>query len=123
MATLKDARAAILAALEAAGVPAFYGFGKFSVPCARVFPAQPWIAADGLANGRCRQFWEVWAVTGRADAEANFDEMEALVSQIDAVLCRIPNMAGVRWSRPGVVTMSGVQYIACRGQVEALAEV
>src|SRR4029077_8487481 len=84
--TLTDARAELLAALEAAGVRAFYGMGTFAAPCARIFPSEPWVEVSGRFNGRRTQTWEVWAVAGRTDSMATFDELESMVVSIDSAI-------------------------------------
>jgi len=93
--TLKDNRAELLSVLEAAQIAAFYGMGVFSAPCARIFPGEPWVSLEGRASGRRSQIWEVWAVAGKADAVATFDELEAMVIAIDTALEPLP-----QWSRP-----------------------
>jgi hypothetical protein len=121
--SLTDARSQLLAALEAAEVPAYYGWGPFSTPCARIFPGEPWVAISGLAGGRRTQRWEVWAVAGRVDGGATFDELEALVSSINTTLETVPQFAWAEWRRPAITTMGGTQYYACRGSLETLMEV
>ena len=81
--TLKASRQVLLTALETAGINAFYGMGRFTAPCARIFPAEPWVDASGLANGRRTQRYEIWVVAGRTDSEATFDDLEALVHGAD----------------------------------------
>jgi|SRR4051812_8100899 hypothetical protein len=121
--TLTASRAEILAALEAADVRAYYGMGAFSAPCARIFPAEPWVEVSGRFNGRRGQTWEVWAVAGRADSIATFDELEAMVIAIDAVLATLPAWSSPTWRRPAVTDMGGTKYFACRGTIETIAEV
>lgn len=121
--TLKDSRAELLAALEAASIRAYYGMGVFAAPCARIFPAEPWVEVSGRANGRRTQTWEVWAVAGRTDSIATFDELEAMVIAIDAALEPLGSWASPTWHRPAVTDMGGAKYFACRGTVETIAEV
>jgi hypothetical protein len=121
--SLKDARGELLAALEAASIPAYYGMGVFNAPCARIFPAQPWIDRIGLANGRRAQRWEVWAVAGRTDSLATFDELEAMVSAIEAGLMGLKGWGTLLWQRPAITDMGGTKYFACRGVIETTAEV
>lgn len=121
--TLADSRATLLAALEAAGIESFYGMGVFTAPCARIFPAQPWIDTSGLANGRRTQRWEVWAVAGRTDSAATFDELEAMVTAIEAACLGLAGWSTFVWQRPAVTDMGGTKYFACRGVIETTAEV
>lgn len=121
--SLTGSRAELLAALEAASIRGFYGLGAFAAPCARIFPADPWVQLSGQAGGRRTQQWEVWAVAGKADALANFDELETLVMQINAAIEGLPNWNRPSWRRPTVTDMGGTKYFACRGIVETLAEV
>jgi hypothetical protein len=121
--SLTTARQELLDALDAASVRAYYGMGAFSAPCARIFPADPWVALSGLAGGRRTQQWEIWAVAGRADSIANFDELEALVMAINAAIEPLPNWNRPTWRRPGITDMGGNKYFACRGVIETLGEV
>ena len=121
--TLTDSRAVLLAAFEAAGIPAFYGMGIFTAPCVRIYPAEPWVDRSGLANGRRTQRWEVWAVAGRTDSLATFDELEALVSQIDVAIQGLQGWSQPSWRRPAVTEMGGTKYFACRGTIETTQEV
>lgn len=121
--TLKSSRQELLDALEGADVRAFYGMGAFSAPCARIFPADPWVGLSGQAGGRRTQQWEVWAVAGRSDSLATFDELEALVMSINAAIEPLPNWNRPQWRRPAVTDMGGVKYFASRGIIETLAEV
>lgn len=121
--TLKSARAELLAALETAGIRAFYGLGVFQSPCARIFPAEPWVDASGALGGRRSQQWEIWAVAGKTDAVANYDELEALVQSINNALVGLQGWSHPAWRRPAITDMGGTRYFACRGVVETLAEV
>jgi hypothetical protein len=121
--TLKASRAELLAALDASGIRAFYGMGVFQSPCARVFPAEPWVEASGMAGGRRTQHWEIWAVAGKSDAVANYDELEELVQSINDALVGLVGWSHPAWRRPAVTDMGGTKYLACRGVVETLAEV
>lgn len=121
--SLNGARAQLLAALTAADIRAYYGWGAFAAPCARIFPGEPWVAQSGLAGGRRTQRWEVWAVAGLVDSNATFDDMEALVQSINAALEGQAGWGHLEWRRPSIVDMSGGRYLACRGVVETLMEV
>jgi hypothetical protein len=121
--SLKDSRQTLLDALGTAGVNAFYGMGAFTAPCARIFPADPWVDLSGLANGRRTQRWEVWAVAGKADAIANFDELEAMVQAINTALAPLQGWSYLAWRRPAVTIMGGTGYFACRGTMETTQEV
>lgn len=121
--SLNDARTLLLAGLTAAGIDTFYGWGAFSAPCARVFPGEPWVALSGLAGGRRTQRWEVWAVAGRADSAATFDEMEDLVQRINDAVEQMARFGQLEWRRPAITDMGGTRYLACRGIVETLTEV
>lgn len=121
--SLTTSRGQLLSALEGAGIRAFYGLGVFAAPCARIYPADPWVALNGQAGGRRTQNWEVWAVAGRVDSGANFDELEALVMGINAALETLPQWNRPTWYRPSVTDMGGTRYFACRGILETLAEV
>lgn len=120
---LKDAREHLMSVLTGADIRTFYGFGKFATPCARIYPAAPWIEPSGLLNGRRIQRWEVWAVSGKVDATASFDDLEALVIKIDNALRNDPQWANLMWQRPGVVNMGGTVYYASRGVILTRAEV
>lgn len=121
--SLNGARAQLLAALTGAGIDTFYGWGVFSAPCVRVFPGEPWVGVSGLAGGKRAQQWELWAVAGRVDANATFDELEELVQKANDAVNGMPHWSHVEWHRPAITAMSGVQYIACRGVIETLMEV
>lgn len=121
--TLADSRQVLLSALETAGVNAFYGMGRFTAPCARIFPADPWVDLSGLANGRRTQRWEVWVVAGRTDSLATFDELEAMVKVCNDALSGLQGWAFPAWRRPAVTEMGGTRYFACRGIMETTAEV
>ena len=121
--TLKSARAELLAALDAAGIRVYYGMGTFQSPCARIFPAEPWIDESGMLGGRRSQHWEVWAVAGKSDAIANYDELEDLVQRINDALVALSGWSHPAWRRPAVTDMGGTKYLACRGVTETLAEV
>jgi len=120
--TLNTARSELLAALNAASIDTFYGWGAFSAPCARVFPGEPWVSLGGKLGGRRTQQWEVWAVAGRVDSAASFDEMEALVQAINDAIEPLQNWSHVEWRRPTIVDMGG-KYLACRGVIETQMEV
>lgn len=121
--SLKDSRQILLNALQGAGVNAFYGMGVFTAPCARIYPADPWVDLSGLANGRRTQRWEVWAVAGKSDSLANFDELEGLVQAINGALTGLQGWSWPAWRRPSVTDMGGTRYFACRGTVETTQEV
>jgi len=121
--SLQDSRQQLLDVLEAAGVNAFFGVGRFTAPCARIYPAEPWVDLSGLANGRRTQRWEIWAVAGKSDSMATFDELEALVRTCDIAVSGLQGWSHPAWRRPAVTEMGGVRYFACRGVVETTAEV
>jgi hypothetical protein len=121
--SLKTSRQVLLDALTAANVNAFYGVGRFTAPCARVYPADPWVDISGLANGRRTQRWEVWVVAGKADSLATFDELEALVTTCNTALGGLQGWAYPVWRRPAITEMGGTKYFACRGMMETTAEV
>lgn len=121
--SLTDARGVLLAALEAASIRTYYGMGVFNAPCCRIFPAEPWVQRSGLANGRRTQTWEVWAVAGKADSMATFDELESMVVAIDTAIEGLPGWSTPTWRRPAVTDMGGTKYFACRGTIETIAEV
>jgi len=121
--SLKDARTALLAGLEAAGIRAYYGWGAFSVPCARVLAGEPWVSLGGLQGGKRRQRYEVWAVMGRTDSGASFEEMEALVQSIDAALEGMAAFSHAEWHKPVRVDMGGTNYMATRGVIDTMMEV
>lgn len=121
--SLTDARQSLLDRLTAAEIDTYYGWGAFSAPCARIFPGEPWVATSGLAGGRRTQRWEVWAVAGRTDSNATFDDLEALVQSINDAINQMPDFSHVEWHRPASVEMGGARYLASRGVIEALKEV
>lgn len=110
-------------ALTAASIETFFGWGAFATPCARIFPGEPWVAQEGLLSGPRLQMWEVWAVAGRVDANATFEEMEALTQLINDALEPLQNWGHIQWRRPSIVNMGGVQYLACRGVIQTMLEV
>lgn len=121
--SLQDAREQLLTALDTAGIRAYYGMGVFQSPCARIFPAEPWVDASGMAGGRRTQHWEVWAVAGKTDAIASFTELEDLVQRINDALVGLSGWGHPAWRRPAITDMGGTKYLACRGVTETLAEV
>lgn len=121
--TLQNSRQALLDALTAAGVDAFYGIGRFTAPCARIYPADPWVDLSGLANGRRTQRWEIWVVAGRTDSIATFDELEALVKTCNDAVAGSQGWSYPAWRRPAITEMGGTKYFACRGIVETTQEV
>jgi len=121
--TLQTTRQLLLTTLEAAGINTFYGMGRFTAPCARIYPAEPWVDVSGLANGRRTQRWEIWAVAGKTDALANFDEVEALVRAIDVAVSGLQGWSYPAWRRPAIAEMGGTRYFSCRGVVETTQEV
>jgi hypothetical protein len=121
--SLTSARERLLTALTDAEIDTYYGWGAFSTPCARIFPSEPWVLMSGLAGGRRTQAWEVWAVSGRADSTATFDDLEALVMSINAAIDQLPDFGHVEWHRPVSVDMGGSRYLGCRGVIETLMEV
>jgi len=121
--TLTDARKELLDALGATEVDAYYGMGQFNAPCARIFPSDPWVGVTGRAGGKRSQTWEIWAVAGRTDSVATFDELEAMVIAIDAALEPLQHWAYLTWRRPAIADMGGTKYFACKGTIETIAEV
>ena len=121
--SLADARGVLFAALTAADIDTYYGWGTCSAPCARIFPAEPWLTLEGLAGGKRTQRWEVWAVAGKVDSNATFDELEALVQSINDTINQQASWGHVEWHRPAIADMSGGRYLACRGVIETLTEV
>lgn len=121
--SLTTARQDLVTALTAADIDTYYGWGAFSAPCARVFPGEPWVETSGMAGGRRTQRWEVWAVAGRVDSSATFDELEALVMAINAAINGLATFSHVEWHRPSIADMAGAKYLTCRGVIESLQEV
>jgi hypothetical protein len=121
--SLTDSRKVLLDALEAAEINTFYGIGRFTAPCARIYPADPWVDLSGLANGRRTQRWEVWVVAGRADSIATFDELEELLKRCNVALSGLQGWAYPVWRRPAITDMGGTRYFACRGIMETTQEV
>jgi hypothetical protein len=121
--SLTSARQALLDALTAADIDTYYGWGAFSAPCARVFPAEPWVSLDGLLGGKRTQRWEIWAVAGKADSGATFDELEAMVIAINDACEPLQPFARIEWHRPTSTDMGGTRYLASRGVIETKMEV
>jgi len=121
--SLQASRQILLDTLEAAGVNTFYGMGRFTAPCARIYPADPWIDVSGLANGRRTQRWEIWVVAGKSDAIANFDELEALLRTCDIAVSGLQGWSHPAWRRPAITEMGGTRYFTVRGVVETTQEV
>lgn len=121
--SLETARQALFAALTAADIDTYYGWGTFSAPCARIFPAEPWVTLSGLAGGKRTQRWEVWAIAGRTDAGAAYEDLESLVQSINNAIVGLKGFAYPEWRRPALTDMGGARYIASRGIIETLMEV
>jgi len=121
--SLQASRQILLDTLEAAGVNTFYGMGRFTAPCARIYPADPWIDVSGLANGRRTQRWEIWVVAGKSDAIANFDELEALLRTCDIAVSGLQGWSHPACRRPAITEMGGTRYFTVRGVVETTQEV
>lgn len=120
--SLKTAREELLAVISAANIKAYYGAGAFTAPCARVFPSNPWVGPSAYAGGKRTQQWEIWAVAGRTDSAATFDELEALVINISVATESMNGWSRVNWDRPVNAIMGGVTYSACRGVIETKGE-
>ena len=121
--TLLASRETLLNVIQQAGVNAFYGMGRFTAPCARIFPADPWVDASGLANGRRTQRWEIWVVAGKSDADATFADLEALVQQVNDAVSGLQGWSLPVWRRPANADMGGTRYFTSRGVVETTQEV
>jgi hypothetical protein len=98
MSALLDARAVILAALEAAAVASSTNAGSFAAPCVLVEPGDPWTEPQRLPGRLTR--WRLTAVAGRADAEGALELLGGLVDQVDAALRVVPGLQLPAWSRP-----------------------
>lgn len=116
--SLASARAQLLTAIEAANIKAYYGNGAFTAPCARIFPAQPWVGPSAMADGKRTQRWEVWAVAGRVDSGATYDDLEMLVQAISDATEGMQQWSRIVWDRPVNSVMGGVIYSASRGVTE-----
>jgi len=121
--SLTTSREILLSALQNADIQAFYGLGAFTAPCARIFAAEPWVDRSGLANGRRTQRWEIWAVAGRTDSLATFDDLEKMVIAIDKVVEGLQGWSSCTWRRPAVTDMGGTKYFATRAVIETTQEV
>lgn len=121
--SLKGAREDLLNALLPK-IDTYYGWGAFTAPCARIFPAEPWVElSPALAGGRRTQRWEIWAIAGRVDSGATFDELESLVQRINAAVDHMPKWSSLEWRRPTSTDMGGARYLACRGIIQTVMEV
>lgn len=116
--SLAASRQKLLDVISAANIKAYYGTGNFSTPCARIYPAQPWVGPSSLGSGARTQQWEVWAVAGRVDSGATFDDLEALVQSIASATENMLGWSRIVWDRPVNVVMGGITYTACRGVTE-----
>lgn len=116
--SLLHAREQLLNAISAANIKAYYGTGNFATPCARIYPAQPWVGPSSLAGGARTQQWEVWAVAGRVDSGATYDDLESLVQAIASATESMQGWSRIVWDRPINVVMGGITYTACRGVTE-----
>ena len=122
--SLESSRRNLMLALEGAGIDTYFGWGPFAAPCARIFPGEPWVALrDGQLGGQRRQRWEVWAVAGKVDSNASYEDMEDLVQRINAAMELEQAWTHMEWRRPAITEMSGGRYIACRGVTETMMEV
>jgi len=92
-----DGRAAILAALAAAGVRAGTS-GRYAAPVVILEPADPWSAP--LAMPRRESRWTLTAIAGVADSDAAIAQLAELVDSVDAALRTVPGCSLPTWSKP-----------------------
>jgi len=92
-----DGRAAILAALTAAGVRSGTS-GRFAAPVVILEPADPW--AIPLAMPRRESRWTLTAVAGVGDADAVIEQLAELVDRVDTALRTVPGCSLPTWSKP-----------------------
>ena len=110
--------------MEAAGIRVYYGWGPFTSPCARIMPSEPWVARTGELGGTRGQAWEVWAVAGKTDSGATYDDLEALVVEVNRAIDGLPGWSHVEWHRPASVDMGGGnRFLAARGIIQTRMEV
>jgi hypothetical protein len=116
---LLASRAAILAALEAAGINSATT-AKWSAPVVLVEPGDPWAAVD-LSLGRRRTGrWRVTVVAGKADTEGAIEQLANLVDTVDAALLTVPGLELPTWARPFDVELSGAKYAASGATIQLL---
>jgi hypothetical protein len=108
------------AALEAAGVRTVFRGQAFATPCAIISPDDPWLAPSDLGGGRRAIRWRVWAVSGVADANGNYTDVEALMAAIVAALDPLPGWTLVTFSAPLMADIAGSTYTAARGLIETI---
>src|SRR5580765_3061943 len=119
MSGLLDARARILAGLEAGGV-ASSTTGQFSAPCVLVEPGDPWSVPDRLPRRLSR--WKLTAVAGRTDSEGAIETLAELVDQVDAALLAVDGLQLPTWARPFDSMLGAVPYAATTATVQLLQE-
>jgi hypothetical protein len=66
----------------------------------------------------------VWAVAGRTDAGATYDDLEQLVITTNKAIDGLPGWSHVEWHRPASTDMGGGnRFMAARGIIETRMEV
>jgi hypothetical protein len=104
---LLDARAELVAALEAAGLAAATG-PRFAAPCVLVEPGEPW-SSPAAMPGRSSH-WKLTLVAGRSDSEAALEVLAELVDRVDTALRTIAGVQLPTWGHPDDITLEGVPY-------------
>jgi hypothetical protein len=112
---LLDARARILAALEAASIRTATT-GKLSAPCVHVEPGDPWTEPARLPGRTSR--WQLRAIAGRADSEGSYAQLGELVDLVDTALRTIDGCQLPSWAKPTDYTIDGVPYAASVATVQ-----
>jgi len=110
--TIGDGRAAILAALGAAGVRAGTS-GRYAAPVVILEPADPW--STPLAMPRRVAQWQLTAVAGAGDSDAALEQIAELVDAVDAALRAVPGCGLPTWAKPRDQIVGDVPVPVCVG--------
>jgi len=110
---LLEARAAVLAAIEAGGARTATG-PKLAAPCVHVEPGDPWYEPVSLGAGNRGRVsrWRLTAVAGRADSDAAFEALGTLIDQVDTGLRTLGGTQLPTWAKPTDYALEGVPYAA-----------
>ena len=110
MSRLLDARARLADALTGSGVSVAFG-GRFAAPCVLIEPGEPWISRE-RASRPLESRWKCTAIAGRSDTLAAYDELGAMIDEIDRALLSIRGVSLPSWGAPHDVTLGNVSHPA-----------
>jgi hypothetical protein len=118
---LAAARDVLRGALDGSGVRTALG-GRFAAPCVLVEPAEPWIDRD-TPSTRLQTRWKLTAIARPADTAAAYDELAALVDQVDTALLSLRGVSLPTWGAPHDLTLGSVAHPASTATVLIHSEV